>query len=214
MINRIVREANRPYLLRAKGENIKTTDVSMKDTGQEQNESSHTSWFKRFFGPPDPVISAPSPEITPTPKKPANHQKVLVVDDDPLFLKIAATHLETNGYDVVTAKDGCEAIEAVRKQKPHLVVLDVNLPQDFAGVPWDGFRVIEWLNRFDHLKNIPVVMMTSGNPSKYAREAIRAGATAFFHKRTDQNHLITMVRQTLLRRKPALATGLDTNFSI
>src|SRR5688572_23111865 len=152
----------------------------MKETCENQNEVSHTSWFRRFFGKTNPVTSVA--EAKPASKKPANHQKVLVVDDDPLFLKLAATHLETDGYDVQTAKDGCEAIESVRKNKPHLVVLDVNLPQDFSGVPWDGFRVIEWLNRFEHLKNTPVVMMTSGDPSKYAREAIRAGATAFFHK--------------------------------
>lgn len=205
-----------PYIFYVKV-NQNFTDLQMKETDQNQNEVSHTSWFRRFFGPPAPATPAPVAEVKPTSQKPANHKKVLVVDDDPLFLKLAATHLETDGYDVLTAKDGCEAIEAVRKNKPHLVVLDVNLPQDFAGVPWDGFRVIEWLNRFDHLKNIPVVMMTSGDPSKYAREAIRAGATAFFHKRTDQSHLITMVQQTLARRKPALSTGLDTldtNFTI
>jgi len=196
--------------------NARTTDESMKTICPSQN-TSHTSWFKRLLGQPV-ATSAAAPQATPapaaTPRKPANHQKVLVVDDDPLFLKLAAAHLENDGYDVVTAKDGCEAIEAVRKQKPHVLVLDVNLPQDFSGVPWDGFRVIEWLNRFDSLKSIPIVMMTSGDPSKYAREAIRAGATAFFHKRTDQNHLITMVKQTLLRRKPALVAGAETSFSI
>lgn len=186
----------------------------MKTTSQEKNEASQTSWFKRLLGQPAPVAAAPTPETKPAQKKAAHQPKVLIVDDDPLFLKLAATRLETSGYDVVTAKDGCEAIEAIRKQQPNLVILDVNLPQDFAGVSWDGFRVIEWLQRFEALKSIPVVMVTGGDPSKYAREAIRAGATAFFHKRMDQNHLVTMVKQTLLRRKPALAGGLDTNFSI
>jgi len=193
--------------------NAKTKDLSMNTTCQEKNETSHTNWFKRLLGQPAPATPAPETDIKPAPKKPTNQPKVLVVDDDPLFLKIAATHLESNGYDVTTAKDGSEAIEAVRKQKPHLVVLDIHLPQDFAGVPWDGFRVIEWLQRFESLKSIPVVMMTGGDPSKFTRQAIRAGATAFFHKRMDQNHLITMVKQTLLRRKPAMA-GVDTNFSI
>lgn len=188
----------------------------MKTTSQEKNETSHTSWFKRLLGQPDLTDSTPAvtQENQHSLKKPANHQKVLVVDDDPLFLKLAATRLENDGYDVVTANDGCEAIEAARKQRPNLVVLDVNLPQDVTGVPWDGFRVIEWMQRFESLKRIPVVMTTSGDPSKYTRQAIRAGAIAFFHKRTDQTHLSTMVKQSLLRRKPALAVGLDTNFSI
>jgi chemosensory pili system protein ChpA (sensor histidine kinase/response regulator) len=186
----------------------------MKTSGTAPDQASQTNWFTKFFSKPTTETSAPVSASEPTPKKPANGQTVLVVDDDPLFLKIAATRLETDGYTVIMAKDGSEAIEAVRKQKPNLVVLDVNLPQDFAGVPWDGFRVIQWLKRFESLKHIPVVMVTSGDPSKHAREAIRAGATAFFHKRMDQSHLITMVKQTLLRRKPALAAGLDTNFSI
>lgn len=133
-------------------------------------------------------------------KKPANHKKVLVVDDDPLFLKITATQLEQEGYEVLTAKDGCEAIETVRKQNPNLVLLDLNLPQDVSGVPWDGFRIISWLKRTEALKDTPVVMMTSSDPSKYTREAIRAGATGFFSKRLDAKHLLTIADQALTRR--------------
>lgn len=164
----------------------------------------------------EPAAPVVSPEFKPA-KKPANHQKVLVVDDDPLFLKVTATQLEQEGYDVLTAKDGCEAIEAVRKQKPNVVLLDLNLPQDVTGVPWDGFRVISWLKRVEALKNIPIVMMTSSDPSKYTREAIRAGAAGFFSKRLDAKHLITITQQALARRGLTPATngaGFDTSFSI
>ncbi len=171
----------------------------MKDTCPA-NETSHTSWLRRMFHKPaTETETTPAPVANPT-KKPANHKKVLVVDDDPLFLKLTATQLEQEGYDVVTAKDGCEAIEAVRKQKPNVVLLDWNLPQDVTGVPWDGIRIITWLKRVEALKNIPVVMMTSGDPSKHAREAIRAGATGFFHKRLDAMHLLTLTHQALTRR--------------
>lgn len=188
----------------------------MKDTCPA-NETSHTSWLRRMFSKPveaDPATPVATLEAIPV-KKPANHQKVLVVDDDPLFLKITATQLEQEGYDVLTAKDGCEAIEAVRKQKPNLVLLDLNLPQDVTGVPWDGFRVISWLKRVEALKNIPIVMMTSSDPSKYTREAIRAGAAGFFSKRLDAKHLLTITQQALTRRglKPA-TPGFDTSFQI
>ena len=188
----------------------------MKDTCPA-NETSHTSWLRRMFNKPvdaNPTPPVAAPEFTPV-KKPANHKKVLVVDDDPLFLKITATQLEQEGYEVLTAKDGCEAIEAVRKQKPNLVLLDLNLPQDVTGVPWDGFRVISWLKRVEALKNIPIVMMTSGDPSKYAREAIRAGATGFFHKRLDAMHLLTLTQQALTRRGlTPVSAGHETNFHI
>jgi CheY-like chemotaxis protein len=188
----------------------------MKDTCPA-NETSHTSWLRRMFSKPATETTAtPNPDSeSPLPKKPAKNQKVLVVDDDPLFLKITSTQLEHEGYEVLTAKDGCEAIAAVRKQKPNVVLLDLHLPQDVTGVPWDGFRIVTWLKRVEALKNIPIVMMTSSDPSKYAREAIRAGAVGFFSKRLDAKHLITITQQALTRRglKPAVA-GFDTSFNI
>jgi CheY-like chemotaxis protein len=193
-----------------------TTKDFMKDTCPA-NETSHTSWLRRMFSKPttDHAATPANASAAKPTRKPANHQKVLVVDDDPLFLKITTTQLEQEGYEVLTAKDGCEAIEAVRKQKPNVVLLDLNLPQDVTGVPWDGFRVITWLKRVEALKNIPIVMMTSSDPSKYTREAIRAGAVGFFSKRLDAKHLLTITHQALTRRglTPAPA-GFDTSFQI
>jgi|GEM_PF-142879 len=152
----------------------------------------------------------------PQPASAGNRQDktVLVVDDDPLFLKLTSARLQSAGYDVITAADGSEAIQAARRKKPNIVVLDVNLPQDVTGVPWDGMRLITWMKRFDDLKGIPVVMVTAGDPTKYTRLAIGAGATAFFHKRMDPAHLLTMVSHTLTRKCGTPAASLDTNFQI
>ena len=155
---------------------------------------------------------ARAPAATPTVKR--KDKTVLVVDDDPLFLKLTAARLQSAGYDVLTAADGCEAIQAARRKKPNIVVLDVNLPQDVSGVPWDGMRLISWMKRFDDLKNIPVVMVTAADPSKYTRLAIGAGATAFFHKRMDPAHLLTMVSHTLARKCGTPAASFDTSFQI
>lgn len=183
----------------------------------QTDTKTETSWFRRFFGkaapvaPEVPVAAVAAPEAS---KKPARNQKVLVVDDDPLFLKLTSTQLENEGYDVLTAKDGCEAIEAVRKQKPNLMVLDVNLPQDVAGVPWDGYRVISWLNHFESVKNIPVVMTTAGDPQTNTRLAMKSGATAFFHKRMNRDHLVTLVNHGLLRGSKASEGKDDSSFQI
>ena len=139
---------------------------------------------------------------------------VLVVDDDPLFLRLTSARLQTAGYDVITASDGTDAITAARRKKPDLVVLDVNLPQDVTGVPWDGMRIVSWMKRFEDLKKIPVVMVTAGDPSKYTRLALRAGATAFFHKRMEPAHLLTMVSHTLSRKCAKAQPSLETNFQI
>lgn len=177
------------------------------------DQESHTSWFRRIFGKvanaPDKTATAPVTAAAP--KKPSRHQKVLVVDDDPLFLKLAGTQLENEGFEVITAKDGCEAIEIARKQKPHLMLLDINLPQDFAGVAWNGYRVISWMKRFEALRSIPVVMTSGGDPTKNTREALNSGATAFFHKRMSQSHLVTLVNHTLLRRPGKNLKSENTN---
>lgn len=180
------------------------------------DQESQTSWFRRIFSKPAsaPEAVAPRPAPAATTKKPARNQTVLVVDDDPLFLKLVGAQLESEGFTVMTAADGCEAIEIARKQHPHLLVLDVNLPQDVTGVPWDGYRVISWMQRFDSLKNIPVVMTSSGDPAKNTRMALNSGATAFFHKRMSQSHLLTLVNHTLLRRPATSTKSSEGNFQI
>ncbi|MGC3958211.1 MAG: response regulator [Verrucomicrobiota bacterium] len=175
------------------------------------DQETHTSWFRRIFTKParpiDVAAEAPAPEM---PKKPARNQTILVVDDDPLFLKLVGSQLELEGFTVLTATDGCTAIEIVRMQQPHLLILDVNLPQDVSGVPWNGYRVVSWMQRFDSMKHIPVVVTSSGDPATVTRQALNSGATAFFHKRMHQSHLLTLVNHALLRRRPTVVKSYDT----
>ncbi len=177
----------------------------------QTDQESQTSWFRRIFSKPAPptdvAAAAPPP---PTPKKPARNQTILVVDDDPLFLKLVSTQLEQEGFTVLTAMDGCTAIEIVRTHQPNLLVLDVNLPQDVSGVPWNGYRVVSWMQRFDSMKHIPVVVASSGDPAILTRQALNSGATAFFHKRMHQSQLLTLVNQALLRHRPPTTNSNDT----
>ena len=160
------------------------------------------------------AMPAATPAGSEAPAAKRRGKTVLVVDDDPLFLKITSVRLQADGYDVITAVDGGEAIQAARRKKPNVVVMDVNLPQDVTGVPWDGMRLITWMKRFDDLKNIPVVMVTASDPSKYTKLAIGAGATAFFHKRMDPAHLLTLVSHTLARKCGTPVANLEANFQI
>jgi CheY-like chemotaxis protein len=201
--------------------NARTEEMNMKET-PTKTKSDTLRWVRNLFRLPplDPKATATDtksmvmPASEPAPAGKRKDKTVLVVDDDPLFLKLTSSRLQSDGYDVITAADGSEAIQAARRKKPNIVVLDVNLPQDVTGVPWDGMRLISWMKRFDDLKNIPVVMVTAGDPTKYTRLAIGAGATAFFHKRMDPAHLLTMVSHTLARKGGKPAASLDTNFQI
>jgi CheY-like chemotaxis protein len=190
----------------------------MKTENQTRIGSDTMRWLKRVFTPSRNKSQTDEADIAA-----ANHLKVskvvrngktvLVVDDDPVFLKAATMKLESEGYNVITALEGAEAIQAARKTKPDLLVLDVNLTRDVAGVPWDGFSVIAWLRRFEDMKNIPVVIATSGDPANLAKKAFSAGASAFYHKRMDPRQLIALVSRSLQQPRLAVA-GAGNSFQI
>lgn len=190
----------------------------MKTENQTRNESDTVRWLKSIFSTDKNKSQADTANLTGATevkksKSPRNGKKVLVVDDDPVFLKAASMKLDAEGYEVITALEGSEAIQTARKSKPDILVLDVNLTRDVSGVVWDGFSVMAWMQRFDDLKNIPVVIATSGDPASYTKKAFSAGASAFFHKRLDPRLLITMVSRSLQQPRLA-AAGSDATFQI
>ena len=87
-------------------------------------------------------VNAPTPPAGAPPK-------ILVVDDNEVIVKTICLKLKGAGYQVATAQDGAEAMSIVRMEKPDLILLDITFPPDVAGVPWDGFRIMEWLHRVD-----------------------------------------------------------------
>ena len=126
--------------------------------------------------------------------------KVLVVDDNEVILKTLALKLKATGYEVVTALDGSQALGVVRRQKLGLILLDITFPPDVAhggGVPWDGFRILEWFKRMDEAKNVPVIIITSGDAERYRDRALAAGAVAFFHKPVDSDELLAEIHKIL-----------------
>jgi len=129
-----------------------------------------------------------------------SRKKILVVDDNQVILRTMSMKLTSEGYDVVTAEDGSEAVSAVRRERPDLILLDISFPPDVAhggGLAWDGFLIMEWLRRLDEGKNVPIIVITGGDPVKYKDRALAAGAVSFFHKPIDNDELLAIVAQTL-----------------
>jgi CheY-like chemotaxis protein len=129
-----------------------------------------------------------------------NEKKILIVDDSRIILKTVSDKLRPYGYRALTAADGGEAISTVRRERPDLILLDINFPPDVAhggGVSWDGFLIMDWLRRMDEGKDIPVIMLTSSDPAKYKDRSLAAGAVAFFHKPFDHDELLRVIGQTL-----------------
>jgi CheY-like chemotaxis protein len=124
-------------------------------------------------------------------------KKILVVDDNEIILKTVSLKLQGAGYQVITALDGAEAVAAARKESPDLILLDIGFPPDVDGVPWDGFRVMEWLRRLDTSRKIPVVVITGSEDPKNEERATSIGAVAFFHKPIDHDDLLKVIQSVL-----------------
>ena len=83
--------------------------------------------------------------------------KILVVDDDPDILDAVALSLESQGYEVVTARDGIEGLANLKAEQPDLMILDLMMPK------MDGFAVCKELQdpRWSKYKDIPILILTS-----------------------------------------------------
>ena len=135
-------------------------------------------------------------------------KKILVVDDDEVVLKTLSLKLHGAGYEVFTAMDGAEAVAAARKEHPDLVVLDIGFPPAVDGVPWDGFRIMDWFQRLNPKKKIPIIIITGRDDPNYKERATRSGVVAFFHKPIDHGDLLKVIR-TVLESSQAEAPAGD-----
>ncbi len=122
---------------------------------------------------------------------------ILVVDDNEVILKSIALKLQGAGYQVITAMDGSEAVSLARKETPDMILLDLSFPPDVGGVPWDGFRIMEWFHRLDASKKIPIIIITGSEQPRIKERVTAAGAVAFFQKPLEHDYLLKVIRATL-----------------
>ncbi len=122
-------------------------------------------------------------------------KKILVVDDDQVVLKAFTIKLKASNYEVLTAIDGSSAVNLVRTRQPDAILLDINFPDDFSCVSWDGFRIMEWLNRLEGVVKVPIFVITSGHPDKYLARARELGAVAFFRKPVVHEELLAALER-------------------
>jgi CheY-like chemotaxis protein len=99
--------------------------------------------------------------------------------------------LRANGYNVVAATDGIQAINVARKEEPDVIVLDLGLPAS------DGFTVMERLRSIIPLAHILVIVLTAREPLGNRERALSAGARAFLQKSVDNAVLLGTIREAL-----------------
>jgi CheY-like chemotaxis protein len=139
-----------------------------------------------------------------------NAKKILVVDDNQVILKTVLQTLTTWGYQVTTATDGPEALSAIRKNKPDLILLDLAFPPDavnVGGPMQDGFFIIQWLRRAPETEKIPIIMISATDPEKFKDRALTAGVVASFHKPIDTDKLLAAIQTALGQGTGAKPSG-------
>jgi len=118
-------------------------------------------------------------------------QKVLIVEGDKNLLLGLNVRLSAWGYKVLLATDAISAISVAQKEEPDLIILDIALP---AG---DGFMVMERMSYIIRLATVPIIVLTSRDPSTNRQRALDAGAKAFLQKPVDNDVLLAAIREAL-----------------
>jgi len=128
---------------------------------------------------------------------PRDAKRVLVVDDEPRMIGFIRMNLELEGYQVIEAHNGLEALEAIRTQLPDLVLLDVMMPQ------LDGFETLRMLREFS---NIPVIMLTAKGEEDDKVYGLELGADDYVTKPFGSRELSSRVRAVLRRAEMPAAS--------
>jgi two-component system, OmpR family, alkaline phosphatase synthesis response regulator PhoP len=122
--------------------------------------------------------------------------RILLVDDDPDFIKATTIVLESKNYEVLTVGDGIEGLETAKKEIPDLILLDVIMPSR------DGFAAAEKLKEDPALSKIPVVMLTSFSTARAgtsiaANRGMNLDAEDYLEKPVSPTDLLACVQQFL-----------------
>ncbi|MCS7252606.1 MAG: response regulator [Armatimonadota bacterium] len=120
--------------------------------------------------------------------------KILVADDEVSITELVKANLEREGYEVIVAGDGSEALRRIHSEHPDLVILDVLMPH------LDGYEVLEAMRAHPETANIPVIMLTAFPSDIGAIAAFEHEADSYLHKPFDPEVLIALVKRLLSER--------------
>ena len=117
--------------------------------------------------------------------------KVLAVDDQVHIVRLIQVNLERNGYQVVTAYDGEQALEKVKEENPDLIVCDVMMPRK------DGFEVLREVKSDPTTRDIPFIMLTAKAQDADVFRGWASGVDAYLTKPFNPQELLAFVKRVL-----------------
>src|SRR5210317_1868508 len=121
--------------------------------------------------------------------------KILLVDDEPDILEIVGYNLSTEGYQVITAENGFEAVKKAKKEKPQLIILDVMMPE------MDGIEACEHIRNIPELNETIITFLTARSEDYSQVAGFDAGADDYITKPIKPKVLVSKVKSLLRRLK-------------
>jgi chemosensory pili system protein ChpA (sensor histidine kinase/response regulator) len=131
---------------------------------------------------PEPAAAAPEARRQPL---------VMVVDDSITMRKVTSRVLERHDMEVITAKDGLDAVEKLQDRIPDLVLLDIEMPR------MDGYELATYMRNDARLKEIPIIMVTSRTGEKHRQRALEIGVERYLGKPYQEADLLRHVQEIL-----------------
>ena len=124
-------------------------------------------------------------------KEKQNTTTIMIVDDSMTVRRATTKTLEKYNYNIITAKDGEDALEQLQIIVPNLILSDIEMPK------MDGFDLLKNIRNIDKYKNIPVVMITSRTAEKHKNHALTLGANGFLGKPYIEEELINEIERLI-----------------
>ena len=119
------------------------------------------------------------------------HNKILIADDDLEMLETLSSMLEEEGFALIMAENGLEAVELARKELPALVMLDIHMPK------MDGLTACKEIKSDDVTRSVPVVMLTVEGSINEIQQAITYGAKTYITKPSSKAEILKVLKSII-----------------
>jgi signal transduction histidine kinase/CheY-like chemotaxis protein len=159
---------------------IVPSETAVIDTTQE-NITAESMAVESQLVPPLSSVAAGSPE----------YPLILLAEDNENLIEIYSDYLRTNGYRVVVARDGLEALAAARSDDPDLMLIDVQMPR------MNGLEVMRQIRKEERYAAVPIIALTAHVMPADKERCLKAGATDFLSKPSSMSQIMAMIEKYL-----------------
>ncbi len=116
-------------------------------------------------------------------------KRILVCDDDPVILRLLQVNLELEGFDVLSANNGSEAVEVAIAEDPDLVILDIMMPK------MDGYEACEKIKENDRTKDTPIIFLSAKAQLADIERGTASGVSEYLTKPFDPSELVALINR-------------------